>query len=111
MRKALVFPPFCDMALVTAASQDEVFLQKAVVAFASELSQQMSNDYKDVKLIVFGPFEAPIYKINDTYRMRFVIKCKSNKRTRALLRHCLNQTMQKLGKKVSIGIDVNPNSI
>lgn len=111
MRKALVFPPFCDMVLVTAASQDEIFLQKAIIAFAEELKSQLSSEYQDVKLIVFGPFEAPIYKINETYRMRFVIKCKSNKRTRALLRCCLNKAMQKLGKKVSISIDVNPNSI
>ncbi len=111
MRKALVFPPFCDMVLITCASQDEIFLQKAVITFADELKSQITSDYQDIKLIVFGPFEAPIYKINDTYRMRFVIKCRSNKRTRALLRSCLNKTMQKLGKKVSISIDVNPNSI
>lgn len=111
MRKALVFPPFCDMALITATSRDELFLQRAVISLADELKIGLENDFKDVKLIVFGPFEAPIYKVNDTYRMRFVIKCKSNKRTRALFRCCINKTMQKLGKKVSIGIDINPNSI
>lgn len=111
MRKALVFPPFCDMVLITAASQDEIFLQQAVIAFEGHLKTLLASDYTDVKLIVFGPFEAPIYKVKETYRMRFVIKCKSNKRTRALLRSAMDATMQKLGKKVSISIDLNPNSI
>ncbi|MBQ7364212.1 MAG: primosomal protein N' [Clostridia bacterium] len=111
MRKALVFPPFCDMVLITVSSQDEVFLQKAVIEAESTLSRLQASEFQDVKLIVYGPFEAPIYKIKETYRMRFVIKCKSNKRTRALLRAVLTQTMQKHGKKASISIDINPNTI
>ena len=111
MRKALIFPPFCDMALLTASSLDEVYLQKGVLEIEKELKQLLAAEYRDVKLIVFGPFESPIYKVKETYRMRFVIKCKSNKRTRALLRQALDKTMQKLGKKISISIDINPNNI
>lgn len=111
MRKALVFPPFCDMALITVSSQDEIFLQKAVIALEAKLKEELAGNFQDVKLIVFGPFEAPIYKIKETYRMRFVIKCKSNKRTRALLKTVLDTTMQKLGKKVTVSIDINPNTI
>ena len=111
MRKAFLFPPFCDMALITISSQDEVFLQKATVMFDSELKSQLKGDYQGVKLVAFGPFEAPIYKIKETYRMRFVFKCKSNKLTRALFKTSIDKTMQKLGKKVSISIDINPNNI
>ena len=111
MRKALVFPPFCDMALITVSSQDEIFLQKAVIALEAKLKEELAGNFQDVKLIVFGPFEAQIYKIKETYRMRFVIKCKSNKRTRALLKTVLDTTMQKLGKKVTVSIDINPNTI
>jgi len=111
MRKSLVFPPFCDIVVLTAASQDEIFLQKTVLAIEQEIKSLLSSDFNDVKLIVFGPFEAPIYKVKETYRMRFVIKCRSNKRTRALFRTAFEHTMQKFGKKVSITIDINPNNI
>ncbi len=111
MRKALVFPPFCDMVLITAASQDETYLQRSVIELDKTIKSELSGDYNDVKLILFGPFEAPIYRIKETYRMRFVIKCKANKRTRALFRKAIDQTMQKLGKKVTVSIDINPNNI
>ena len=111
IRKALVFPPFCDMALLGIASKDEIFLQKAVIEIEKKLSHHLQNEFNDVKLVVFGPFEAPIYKVKETYRMRFVIKCKSNKRTRALFKALLNETMSKFGKQVTVAFDLNPNSL
>lgn len=111
IRKALVFPPFCDMALLGIASKDETFLQKTVIEIEKKLSQYLQNEFSDVKLIVFGPFEAPVYKVKETYRMRFVIKCKSNKRTRSLFRTILNEMMAKFGKRVTVAIDINPNSL
>lgn len=111
IRKALVFPPFCDMALLGIASKDETFLQKTVIEIEKKLSYYLQNDFNDIKLVVFGPFEAPVYKVKETYRMRFVIKCKSNKRTRALFRTILNETMAKFGKRVTVAIDINPNSL
>ncbi len=111
IRKALVFPPFCDMALLGIASKDETFLQKTVIEIEKKLSYYLQNDFSDVKLVVFGPFEAPVYKVKETYRMRFVIKCKSNKRTRALFRTILNETMANFGKRVTVAMDINPNSL
>ena len=111
IRKALVFPPFCDMALLGVASKDETFLQKTVIEIEKKLSHYLQNEFNDVKLVVFGPFEAPIYKVKETYRMRFVIKCKSNKRTRALFKTLLNETMVKFGKQVTVAFDINPNSL
>ena len=102
---------FCDMALIGIASRDEIFLQKTVVEIEKKLSHYLQNEFNDVKLVVFGPFEAPVYKVKETYRMRFVVKCKSNKRTRALFRTVLNETMSKFGKRVTVAIDINPNSL
>ena len=86
-------------------------MQKTVLEIEKTLSCYLQNEFSDVKLVVFGPFEAPIYKVKETYRMRFVIKCKSNKRTRALFRTILNETMIKFGKRVTVAIDINPNSL
>ncbi len=108
MRRALVFPPFCDMALISVASRDETYLSKTVTAIDRSLKELLSKEYADVKLILFGPFEAPIYKVKETYRMRFVIKCKNNKRTRALFHRLLDDTLLTFGRRAAIGIDINP---
>ena len=71
----------------------------------------LSTEYEDVKLVMFGPFEASVYKINEVYRMKFLIKCRSNKRTRALLAHLMQEISQKKGKKLTISTDINPNTV
>ncbi len=111
MRRALVFPPFCDMVLLESSSTDEIFLQKIVIEMSKQLKKNLDGPYQDVKVVVFGPFEAPIYKVNDIYRMRFVIKCKNNKRTREMLRDVLNDAIRRFGNKASVYIDMNPNSL
>ncbi len=111
MRRALVFPPFCDMVLISLSSRDETYLLKTVTEVGNLLKKALSEEFSDVKLILFGPFEAPIYKVKETYRMRFVIKCKNNRRTRALYRKVLEDTLRKFGRRAVISIDINPNSL
>ncbi|MBQ8743036.1 MAG: primosomal protein N' [Clostridia bacterium] len=111
LRKALVFPPFCDIALISLSSSDEKILLNVCTLFARELKALMDGKFSDVKLSVFGPFEAPVYKINDVYHMRFVIKCRSTRRTRELFAGLLTDFQKKSNKKVSFSIDINPASL
>jgi primosomal protein N' (replication factor Y) len=111
MRKALLFPPFCDIALITLTCSDEALLANTAVNFSSRISELAEIEFKGVSLIVFGPFEAPIYKVNDIYRLRYIIKCRSNQKTRTLFSKLLSEFTQSGGKKVSVSIDINPSSI
>ena len=45
------------------------------------------------------------------YRMRYVIKCKLNGRTKKMFSLLLDEFSGKVGKKMSVGIDINPNTI
>ncbi|MBQ8416233.1 MAG: hypothetical protein IJX13_04975, partial [Clostridia bacterium] len=67
--------------------------------------------YKDVELVSFGPFEAPVYRVDNKYRMRMVVKCKLNKRTLSMLAELLCSFGQKMGRKVSMGVDLNPSNL
>ena len=107
----MVFPPFCDIALITVSSADEIILQKAVYDTDSALRKLLSGEFSDVKIILFGPFEAPVYKVKETYRMRFVIKCKSNKRLRFMIKTASDSVMRKYKKNISISVDINPNTL
>lgn len=111
LRKALLFPPFCDIASITFISSFENEVLKIAGLFQSKMKEWLQKDYKDVKMILFGPFEAQIYKINDKYRLKLVIKFRSNKRSRELLSRLLVDFGKKELKKVSIGIDINPTNI
>ena len=111
LRKALVFPPYCDLALLTLSCTDEGMLQNTTVTLAKRLKELLSGEFKDIPMVVFGPFEAPIYKVNETYRMRMILKCKNNGRTRALLSLLLREFSGHNSKKVTLSVDMNPSTV
>lgn len=111
MRKALTFPPFCDIVLFSFTSTDERQLSASAGEFCGELNEQLKGEYSDVKLVAFGPFEAQLYRINGVCRMQLVCKCKANKRTRELFAQLLKKYTAKYARRVSFGADVNPNQL
>ncbi len=111
VRHALVFPPFCDIVTVGFASEDEKALLRSVDIASKKLKEMLSGEYADLKMLIFGPMEAPIYKIREKLRMKIVIKCKSGKRVRKALSELLIYTEKNSPSNVSIGVDINPTSI
>ncbi len=113
MRKLLTFPPFCDIVLLTVSHHDERELMIAVEQLGLMLKKCFEADFADVPQITFGPFEAPVYKVDDRYRMRYVIKCRLNKRSRELFAGVLRQFGQgfKSPKKPQLSIDLNPTNL
>lgn len=109
LRRALCFPPFCDLLQINVSAGDELALQNAVRCLGETLREQLAGDYKDVSLQAFGPFEAPVYRIKGNYRMRFLLKCKNNKRTRDYLRQSLAAFREKAGGKFRVTPDFNPD--
>ena len=111
LRKLLTFPPFCDIALLTVTGAYETELLRATTMMAQMLKEMCEGDYKDVTLVTFGPFEAPVYRVDNKYRMRMVLKCKLTRRTLAMLAELLSTFGQRVSKKVTLGIDLNPSSL
>ena len=111
LRRSLVFPPFCDMVLFTLSSESETELMAAVRSFASLFRQLNAEQFPDVKAVVFGPMEAPVYKLNGIYRMRLVIKCRFHAATRRLIAEAYAAISRKVGRKIGISADVNPTNL
>ncbi len=111
LRRLLVFPPFCDIALLTLTSEDEHELSKASVLLSQRVKEYSQNKYSDLPLIVYGPFEAPVYKVEKKYRMRMVIKCRANKRTRAMLAEILAYFSGSGANGISLSVDINPTNL
>lgn len=111
LRRALVFPPFCDIAQLTLTGENETELTNATSVLSSRFSQLAQNEFSDIPFVAYGPFEAQIYKINEKFRMRMVIKCKNTKRTRLMFADLLREFGKNAAKKVTLTVDFNPNSV
>lgn len=118
LRKLLVFPPFCDIVLMTISSEDERELATAAKKLHDEFEALTSADgeFPDVKSVCFGPFEAPVYKVDGRCRMRMVVKCRLNRRSRGLFAKILRifsgekaAGKGRNSKKPFLSIDFNPS--
>ncbi|MCL2212822.1 MAG: primosomal protein N' [Oscillospiraceae bacterium] len=111
-RRALLFPPFCDIVLISLSSVEEAALRNVCGELDIRMKELLRGEYSDIAVTAFGPLEAPIYRLNERYRMRFVVKCKAgNRRTREMLSRLLIEFGRKTGRKISISMDVNPSNI
>lgn len=112
MRRLMVYPPYCDIFSVTFTAEDENKAALCSKAFFDKLVELNSTEYKNVKLIVLGPTAAKISKINNNYRYRLALKCKNSHSVRKMITEILKSiSKMKEYKKVSIGVDLNPNEI
>lgn len=111
LRKLLVFPPYCDIALITLTCSDE---RQAIVGAArlrEEINVKAQMDYRDVQMIIFGPFESPVFKLEGKYRMRVVIKCRLNKRSREFFSELLINFGRNSKGTGTLSIDFNPSGL
>jgi primosomal protein N' (replication factor Y) len=111
LRKLLVFPPYCDIVLLTAVGREEGELLRASSLLADEVRRAVEGDFRDVALVSFGPFEAPVYRVDNKYRMRMVIKCKLNRRSLEMFAGLLCNFTAKAGRLVTLSIDFNPSNL
>ena len=109
VRKELAYPPFCDVVQLTLTGEDEREVLVGVKELSDSLVESLKGEFSSVSATVFGPFEAQVYKLNDKYRMRMVVKCRLNKASRELFHSLL--TRFSVGRKVSLAIDFNPLSV
>jgi primosomal protein N' (replication factor Y) len=110
VRRALVFPPFCDIAVFSIGADEETELRTFSREFAEALDAKRKAAYSDVQMLTFGPFEAPVFKIKNKFRMRIVIKFKNNKRARALFDELIREYGKKAAGKITLSVDINPSS-
>ncbi len=108
LRQSLSLPPFCDIVHVTLSSLYENELLTAAGKLLADMTALARGDYADLPLVIFGPFEAPLYRVAGKYRMRMVVKCRLTKQSRAYFSHILTEFSTRMGRRISISLDMNP---
>ena len=112
LRRLLCFPPSCDVALITVSGEVDYITVQAADRMRMELEELRGwEEFKSVELIPFGPFEAPVYRVDNRYRMRMVVKCRLTPATLELFSTLLCRFGNGIGKRIHIGIDFNPSSL
>ena len=111
IRKNFVFPPFCDIALFVFSSSEETALSSFIEDFAAELRQLQKTEFSDIPLVIFGPFDAPIYKISGKFRKQVIVKHKNTARARELFARLLKKHGKIAKGKITISIDINPSNM
>lgn len=110
LRKAFSFPPFCQLAVFTLSGEKESAVTAGAAVFSKRLEQALKTDFSDVAFVVYGPFEAPVYRLKNQYRKRFIIKYKNNPNSRRLLKMLLAASEGKTDK-IKLTLDIAPGVI
>ena len=109
IRRELSYPPFCDMVQLTLTSDDEGELSRASVKLSDMIKAKLEGEYGKLPFVVYGPFEAQIYKLNDKFRMRMMVKCKLNPSVRRMFSELLCEFCTE--RRVTLAIDLNPLTV
>ena len=109
LRRELTYPPFCDMVQLTLTSDKEAALLSASATLSERMGELLRTEYADLPFVVYGPFEAQVYKINEKYRMRIVVKCKLNQRSRRFFHELRMEDGR--NRDVTLAVDLNPQSV
>ena len=107
-RKALLYPPFCDICVVGFACAEEALVQQGARLFIEFLKEYMHTLEKKLPLRVLGPVPAGVYKINGKYRYRIVIKCRAGREFRKMVACLLKKSgTDKRFAKLNLFADIN----
>ncbi len=107
-RKLMIYPPYCEICVVSSKSADRANAEKAINAVSEKIKELLSDEFSNVKLTILGPAPAAVPKVNNKYRYRMIIKCKNTKEFRDMLRCALDV---KLFGDSALSVDFNPETI
>jgi primosomal protein N' (replication factor Y) len=108
VRKALIFPPFCDIFLIGFSAVDENLSANAAKKFLEILSAELRGAGEKFPYRVLGPTKSGTGRINGKHRHKLIIKCKNS----AILRRIISDALKTAYadttfKFVNIYVDIN----
>ncbi len=112
IRKAMVYPPFCDLCAICTVSENERLALDAANLVLSRLTELAQSEYSDVHMILLPVMPPRIGKMGDRFRFRIIIKCKNSRRFRAMIAQVLTEfgKLQQM-RDVTLTADINPENL
>ena len=111
LRKALIYPPYCDICVIGFVSESETAAVNASNDVLELIKKLLNDEFKGEKLITLGPMPSRVAKVNEKYRYRLIIKCRNSVRFRNLISKILVTTgTDSRYSNVTVYADINPDS-
>lgn len=92
-------PPYGRLAALIISSSSEEHAQQQ----AAELAATIPHNHKDV--MILGPAPAPLYKLRDKFRLRFLVKTPRDMKIQSIITDWLTKTPRIKGARIQIDID------
>ncbi len=112
LRRAMLYPPFAKLCVIGFVGERETRVIDAAFFFFGILKELIKSEYSGLSVRILGPSPARIFKVNNKFRYKIIVKFKDEKTFDKLV----NDALFKLDgcKKfsgISTFVDVNPESI
>lgn len=108
VRKALLFPPFCDICLVGFSSVKNDYAEKAAKRFLEMFKDRLAKEAKPIPVRALGPTKMGTGMLAGRYRHKLVIKCRFNRQFREVMSDTVSAAYKDSGFEfVSFYVDIN----
>ncbi len=112
LRQARLYPPFADLCVVGFSGEQELQVRNAAKWFLEQLIAEAKTNYPGLPLRVIGPAPASVYRINQKFRYKILLKCRGSAAFRKMMAELLvRQGKNKDFTHVSVYADMNPDNI
>lgn len=112
LRKAMEYPPFADICMIGIVSTKENKCKQAAGEFAELLCARITERCSDLPIRVMGPSPASVYKVNNKYRYKIIIKFHNCKPWRSMLSGVLSDfAKDRKYSEVTVYADIDPDNI
>ena len=106
MRRALIYPPFCDICVIGFSGTVDKAVADAAQLFADQIADSVNTVTEKMPIRVLGPSRCVFEKIAGRYRYRIIIKCRNNSMFRQMITNIRKETAGHM-RDVSVYIDMN----
>lgn len=108
IRRAMIFPPVCDMCIFCFAGIDDEAVKNGAEAVLGLMNKKLRELQPKTPIRVLGPVKCSYGRINGKFRYRIIMKCKNNAEMRGFIRDVLVSAAKlREMSKVSLYADIN----
>ena len=111
LRRALLYPPFCDVCEIGFSSPFEKDARALAYGYCARLREELAK-HRGMPARIMGPSPAAIYRANGRYRYRIILKCRNDGNTRAMIAGLLVESGRDNSyKRAAVYADMNPLTV
>ena len=111
IRKAMVYPPYCDLCVIEFKSRSDSKARESSRKFFNSIKEKFSENEK-IKVVMLGPVAPRASKLSGFYRQRIIIKCHNSADFRQIVSESLREFLMSYSNKdVSVSASINPESV